>query len=250
MVLTNSGYDQVELFDYLEGLQLHYVVATPMIPILQSEIYGLEEWLGLGHGVAGGEFKFKFKHRRKYWTKERRYIVIRKYLSKLGSDTVGKTLSLFPEEDAKVLNYNYGLYITSSDKSGEVLWRQYRLSANDENIIKENKEDFALEGFALNGFYPTEASMLVRIMFYNIIILFRQQMLPEPESHQRLDTLRKKYLITLALLGRDGKSSVLRMGIRKPNLRHKFLHILDRISLYFANCNAFEQPRGSPIQNI
>ena len=248
MVLADSGYYQVEFFDYLESLELDYVIATPMIPILQNEIYGLEEWLDLGHGVAVGEFKFK--HRRKSWKKERRYIVIRKDLSKLGLDTVGKTLSLFPEEDAKVLNYKYGLYITSSDKSGEVLWRQYRLRANDENIIKENKEDFALEGFALNGFYPTEAAMLVRIMFYNIINLFRQEMLPEPESHQRLDTLRKKYFITPALLGRDGKSPVLRIGIRKSNLRHKFLYILNRISLYFANCNAFELPQGPPISNI
>jgi hypothetical protein len=176
--------------------------------------------------------------------------VIRKDLSKLGSDTVGKTLSFFPEVDAKVLNYKYGLYITSSDKSGEALWRKYRLRANDENIIKENKEDFALEGFALNGFYPTEAAMLVRIMFYNIINLLRQEMLPEPESHQRLDSLRKKYFITPALLGRDGKNPVLRIGIRKQNLRHKFLYILNRISLYFSNCNAFELPQGPPISNL
>ncbi len=246
MVLADSGYYQVEFFDYLESLQLDCVVATPMILILQSEIYGLEEWLDLGHGVAVGEFKFK--HRRKSWTKERRYIVIRKDLSKLGSDTGGKTLSLFPEEDAKVLNCKYGRYITSSDKSGEVLWRKYPLRANDENIIKENKEDFALEGFALNGFYPTEASMLVRIMFFNIINLFRQEMLPEPESHQWLDIRRKKYFITPALLGRDGKSPVLRLGIRKPNLRHKFLHILNRISLYFATAMHSNSPKGLPSQ--
>ena len=248
MILADSGYYQAEFFDYLESIELPYVVATPMIHILQNEIYSLEKWVDQGFGVAVGEFKFK--HRRKSWTKERRYIVIRKDLSQLGSETVGKMLSLFPEEDAKVSNYKYGLYITSSDQSGEDLWRQYRLRANDENIIKENKEDFALEGFALNGFYPTEAAMLIRIMFYNIINLFRREMLPEPESHQRLDSLRKKYFITPAILGRDGKSPVLRIGIRKPNLRHKFLYILNRISVYFANCNAFELPQGPPISKI
>lgn len=103
-------------------------------------------------------------------------------------------LSLFPEEDAKVSNYKYGLYITSTDKSGEDLCRQYHPRANNENIIKENKEDFSLEGFALNGFYTTEAAMLVPIIFYNIINLFRREMLPEPESHQRLDSLPKEIL--------------------------------------------------------
>jgi len=172
--------------------------------------------------------------------------VIRKDLSKLGPNTIGKTLSLFPEEDAKVDGYKYGLYVTSSERPGEDLWRQYRLRANDENIIKENKEDFALEGFALNGFFPTEAAMLVRIMYYNIINLFRREMLPEPESHQRLNTIRKKYFITPALLGRDGKNPVLRLGIKKQNLRQKFLYILNRISIYFANGNAFGASQSPP----
>jgi hypothetical protein len=244
MVLADSGYYQSEFFDYLEEIRLNYIVATPMIQILQNEIYNLETWKDLGDGVSVGEFKFQ--HRRKSWTKERRYIVIRKDLSKLGPNTIGKTLSLFPEEDAKVFGYKYGLYVTSSERPGEDLWRQYRLRANDENIIKENKEDFALEGFALKGFFPTEAAMLVRIMYYNIINLFRREMLPEPESHQRLDTLRKKYFITPALLGRDGKSPVLRLGIKKQNLRHKFLYILNRINIYFANCNAFGGSQSPP----
>jgi len=244
MVLADSGYYQSEFFDYLEENRLNYIVATPMIQILQNEIYNLETWKDLGDGVSVGEFKFQ--HRRKSWTKERRYIVIRKDPSKLGPNTIGKTLSLFPEEDAKVDGYKYGLYVTSSERPGEDLWRQYRLRANDENIIKENKEDFALEGFALNGFFPTEAAMLVRIMYYNIINLFRREMLPEPESHQRLNTIRKKYFITPALLGRDGKNPVLRLGIKKQNLRQKFLYILNRISIYFANGNAFGASQSPP----
>jgi hypothetical protein len=190
--------------------------------------------------------EFNFKHKTESWKKDRRYIAIRKDVSKLGPETIGKKLSLFPDEDAKIFNFRYGLYVTSSTRPGEDLWREYRLRANDENIIKENKEDFALEGFALNGFYATEAAMLVRIMFYNIINLFRREMLPPPESHQRMQTLRSKYFITPALLGRDGKSPVLRLGIRKQNVRQKFIYILNRISMYFNNCNAVDLANGPP----
>ncbi len=165
----------------------------------------------------------------------------------MGPDTIGKKLSLFPEEDAKIFNFKYGLYITSSIHPGEDLWREYRLRANDENIIKENKEDFALEGFSLDGFYATEAAMLVRIMFYNILNLFRREMLPQPESTQRMQTLRAKYFITPALLGRDGKSPVLRLGIRKQNVRQKFIYILSRISTYFNNSNAFDRANAPPV---
>ena len=245
MILADSGYYQSGFFDYIEANNTDFIVAAPMSRTLQTEIYKLDNWKDLGDGVSVAEFNFK--HQKESWKKERRYIAIRKDVSKLGPDTIGKKLSLFPEEDAKIFNFKYGLYITSSNHPGEDLWREYRLRANDENIIKENKEDFALEGFSLDGFYATEAAMLVRIMFYNILNLFRREMLPQPESTQRMQTLRAKYFITPALLGRDGKSPVLRLGIRKQNVRQKFIYILNRISTYFNNCNAFDRANAPPI---
>ena len=244
MILADSGYYQAEFFDYIETCDIDFIVAAPMFRTLQSEIYNLNEWKDLGDGVAVAEFNFK--HKKESWKKPRRYIAIRKDLAKLEKDTIGKKLSLFPEDDAKVFDYKYGLYITSSTRPGEDLWRKYRLRANDENIIKENKEDFGLEGFSLNGFYATEAAMLIRIMFYNILNLFRQEMLSEPESRQRMQTLRSKYFIIPALLGRDGKSPILRLGIRKQNVRQKFNYILNRISTYFAKRNAFERSTAPP----
>jgi hypothetical protein len=88
--------------------------------------------------------------------------------------------------------------------------------------------------------------MLIRIMFYNILNLFRQEMLSEPESRQRMQTLRSQYFIIPALLGRDGKSPILRLGIRKQNVRQKFNYILNRISTYFAKRNAFERSTAPP----
>jgi len=205
---------------------------------LQQNIYQIESWRDLGDGISIAEFMFQ--HRSEKWTAPRRYIVIRKDLNRTGKETPGKKLTIFPEDDDKIFNYKYGLYITSSVGAAEDLWRAYRLRANDENVIKENKEDFGLEGFSQNGFYATEAAMLIRIMFYNILNLFRQQMLPEPESRERMQTLRSKYFITPAVLGRDGKSPILRLGIRKQNVRQKFLYILAMITTYFDKRIAFE----------
>ena len=244
MILADSGYYQADFFDYIEEIGIDFIVAAPMIRTLQNEVYSSSNWRDLGDGVSVAEFNFK--HKKEVWKKERRYIAIRKDIAKQGSETIGKKLSLFPDDDAKIFNFRYGLYVTSSTRPGEELWREYRLRANDENIIKENKEDFGLEGFALNGFYATEAAMLIRIMFYNILNLFRRQMLPEPEAHQRMQTLRSKYFITPALLGRDGKSPVLRLGIRKQNVRQKFIYILNRISAYFNSCNAVNHENDPP----
>lgn len=247
MILADSGFYLADFLEFIEEKNIRYVISAPMMKPLQNEMYKINEWRDLGDGISVAEFDFQ--HRDKKWTKPRRYLVIRKDLSITGTDIPGRRLSLFPEDDKKVFNYKYGLFVTSSDEACEVLWRKYRLRANDENIIKENKEDFALEGFSQNGFYATEAAMLIRVMFYNILNLFRSEMLPEPESKQRLQTLRSRYFITPAVLGRDGKNPVLRIGIRKQNLRQKFLYILASISSYFDKRIAFELLPVPPDNN-
>jgi hypothetical protein len=83
--------------------------------------------------------------------------------------------------------------------------------------------------------------MLFRILFYNIFNLFRSEILTGDESKQTLSTITRKYFIVPAVLGRDGKNPVLRLGIRKQNVRQKFLLILEKINRYFnPKCIAFE----------
>ena len=81
--------------------------------------------------------------------------------------------------------------------------------------------------------------MLFRALFYNIIQSFRLQVLPEMERGQTWQTLRMKYLIIPAVLGRDGKELVLRLGVRANKLRQKILWILARIDTAITNCVAF-----------
>jgi len=244
MILADSGFYRADFLDFIDEQNMEYTISAPMSRPLQDELYKMDAWRDLGDGISVAEFQFC--HRNEKWIKNRRYLAIRKDLRIIGSETPGRQLSLFPEEDKKVFNFKYGLFVTSSAEPCEDLWRKYRLRANDENIIKENKEDFALEGFAQNGFYATEVAMLIRIMFYNILNLFRSEMLPEPESKKRLQTLRAKYFITPAVLGRDGKSPILRIGIRKQDIRQKFIYILNRITLYFNKGNAFESSSDPP----
>jgi hypothetical protein len=119
--------------------------------------------------------------------------------------------------------------VTSSPKTPEQIWRTYRLRAADENIVKESKQNFGLEGFYLEKFYGTEAAILVRVLFYNLITLFRQQVLPRRESRHTWQTLRLKYFVMAAVLGQDGASPVLRLGVSRRNLRQKILWILKRL---------------------
>ena len=106
-------------------------------------------------------------------------------------------------------------------------------------MIRESKYDFALDGFSLDSFYATEAAMLFRALFYNVIQSFRLQVLPEAEKGETWQTLRMKYLIIPAVFGRNGKDLVLRLGIRAKKVRQKILWILAQIDSAMTNCNAF-----------
>jgi hypothetical protein len=234
--MADSGFYRADFIDFADENKTEYIVSAPMIRVLQTEIYKLENWKKVDEGISVGEFNFQ--HGNDKWIKKRRYIVIKQKIKSATKTPSGKRLSLFPEEDAKVFNYRYGIYITSSTDTPENIWRLYRLRAGDENIIKENKQDFGLEGYCLKNFYATEASMLFRILFYNIFNFFRSEFLAGKEATQTLHTLRSKYFIIPAVLGSNGKSPILRLGIKKQNVRAKFIYILRQIHVYFNKCNA------------
>jgi hypothetical protein len=228
--IADTGYYNIDFIKYLESKKLKYIIGAQFHHIIQKEVAKIKSWTEVDEGIDIAEFYFEHKDNK--WDKKRRYVVVRQRIDKL-EQAKGKQLSLFAE-DNEISKYRYGCYITSMEDEAIDIWRQYRLRASDENIIKENTYDFALEGFSLNSFYATEAAMLLRILFYNIINLFRREMLSKKESGSTLSTLRKKYLIIPASLGRDGHKHLLRIGVRTKGLKEKIKWILRKIDEYFA----------------
>ena len=109
--------------------------------------------------------------------------------------------------------------------------------ANDENTIKELKEDFALGGFSMKKFYAVEAAMLLRVLVYNLFLLFRHEFLGKKERRQRLKTLRYKYFVLPAQLGRDGREAILRISVRARKVRSKLSYLFARIGQYLPSTN-------------
>jgi len=159
-VVADTGYYKIDFVKYLESMDLPYIIGVPLYQTLQSRIVLIKEWKAVSQGIAISEFNFI--HKDEKWDQDRRYIVVRQEIDKL-KEPKGKQLKLF-KEDELLSKYKYGCYITSSNDEAENIWQQYRLRADDENRIKENKMDFALEGFSLDGFYATETAMLLRIL--------------------------------------------------------------------------------------
>ena len=237
--ICDSGYYKIDLLKHLESIQIDYIVGVPFYQTLQRVFLEQKDWLEVEEGLC--VTSFEFEHKSKNWDKKRRYILIRQD-KKLKEKAKGKQLNLFKEDD-DLSKYRYTCLITSLSDSPLEVWRTYRKRANDENIIKENTYDFGLEGFSLNNFYATEAAMLIRILFYNLINFFRNEILPEKEKKSRLQTLRYKYLVIPAQMGSDGRKMVLRLGIKLKAFRERIRWILNKIETYFnerSKCIAFD----------
>lgn len=105
------------------------------------------------------------------------------------------------------------------------------------------KEDFGLIGFSMKQFYSTEAAMLVRVLIYNLFVLFRYEILGQKEKIERLKTMRYKYFVMPAQLGGDGRRLVLRISAFTDKIKAKLIYLLNRIKQYsphdYDNCNAF-----------
>jgi len=93
------------------------------------------------------------------WGNKRRYIVIRQDIMRR-TKAMGKTLPLFAHE-IDIKDYRFSVWITNSQDPAYDVWTLCKPRANDENTIRELKEDFALGGFSMKRFYAVETAMVL-----------------------------------------------------------------------------------------
>ena len=233
-VIADSGFYDEAFIKLIESKNLKYVIAGRLYSTLQQAIYAQQNWIEVTKGIWLCEFWFKHNE----WETERRYVSVRQSISKRDA-ALGKQLKLFEMETG---DYRYGVWVTNLSDSPYEVWKTIRPRSNDENIIKEAKDDFSLGGFVMKNFYATESAMAIRMLIYNIFVLFRKEILNKKEKPKRLKTLRFKYFVIPAQLGRDGHKNVLRLSIQSRKLKSKINYLLHQVKQYtmpiHTKCNA------------
>ncbi len=235
-VVADSGFYDLKFIKLIEEKSLIYIIAVRLYAPLQRKIFAQKEWKNVEDGIDVCEFMFVHKA----WDKARRYVAIRQNIQSRPK-AMGKQLKLFAEMEKE--NYRYSVWITNSTEGAKTVWDRCKPRANDENIIKELKEDFALKGFCMKKFYATEVAMLMRVLIYNLFVLFRDVVMDPLERTRRLKTLRYKYFVIPAQLGSWGRDKILRLSMNSKKLKAKMKSLYCRVAEYVAfnstNCNAF-----------
>lgn len=223
-VLADSGFYDEIFIKAIESKNLPFIITAKLYSTLQKRIYEHKSWQYIEKGLWVSEFNFQHLK----WEKSYRYVIVRQSIQ-TRKNPLGKQLRLFEIETE---SYRYGVWITNLKCEPLEVWRTIRLRSNDENTIKEFKEDLALCGFSMTSFFATEAAFVIRVLLYNLLLVFRRSFLPEKDRMIRISTLRFKYFVIPAHLGRNAEGRWLKLAVFPQKLKTKIQTILDDIQAY------------------
>jgi len=174
LVRADSGFYSNNFLQWFEDRSLNYVVAVKFYQNIKYQIGTVEKWVKINKGIDVCNLYFQPSNGEK-----RRYIIVRKKIEK------------YPNSGGKLLfdepRYRYSAYVTNIELPVDQIYNIYNTRADCENRIKELKYDFGADNFCLKEFFATEASFRFIMMAYNIMALFKHQIL---NSTMQLKTLR------------------------------------------------------------
>jgi len=229
LVRADSGFFEEAILLALEALALPYAIAARFTNPLQAAVYRLS-FRAFAPGLEAAEMLYK-AHR---WTRARRLIVIREELARRPAAR-GRELFHAP-------GYRFHAVVTTLTLPSEEVWHTYNGRADTENRLKELKHACGADGFCSQSFWATEAALRGICLLYNLLEEF-QRSLGAP-IRRTLATLRTTLFACGAILGRDGRRSILRLS-RPRTWQAAFLEKLQRLVTSHPNCNTVPEPRGN-----
>jgi hypothetical protein len=212
---ADSGFCTETIMEAMESQNAKFIVAARMMGPLVRRIFEHTNWFPIEDGYWTASFPYQAKG----WTKPRRMVIVRKD-SGNHPDTGGKLL--FPEIE-EFERYKYVAFATNVEFSDVLVWQLYNQRADCENRIRELKYDYGIEGFCMNDFFATEAAFRWTMVAYNLMSLFRLQVLNH-KHHPVLSTMRFQCIAIGSYLTKKGRKTTLRLSAKQK--RRQFLEKL------------------------
>ena len=205
LVRADSGFYSNEFLEWFEKRDINYVVAVKFYENIKYTIGNITKWVKITKGLDVASLRFKPDN-----GIERRYIIVRKLTSE------------YPKSGGKLLfdepTYRYSAYVTNIELPVDQIYNIYNTKADCENRIKELKYDFGADNFCLSDFYATEASFRFIMMAYNIMALFKHEVL---NSNMRLSTLRSYCFALGSWITEHANQKVLKISL--PQKRRSWM---------------------------
>ena len=90
--------------------------------------------------------------------------------------------------------WRYEAVVTSLDWAPEDVWRFYNRRCQAENVIKELKEGYGIDKLSTGSFGANDADLVLKVISYNLVWSFRNEVLPPEWRPLTIRTLRTHLL--------------------------------------------------------
>jgi hypothetical protein len=221
LVRADAGFCVTAFLTALEARDLPYIIVARLTsPLRKLVLHRIPEadWRPVARGIAVADWEASLPA----WRGQvRRFVCVRQTLTERPLAS-GRRLIECP-------GYTYRVFVTSVPFAAELVTRMYAGRADSENRIKELKEDLSLDTFCLQSFDATDAAFRTGCVLYNLLMGFRETVLPSCWFERRLRAVRD----LVFLVGADliPKARRLRVRFAVPaEERAEFLQRLRRLS--------------------
>lgn len=117
-------------------------------------------------------------------------------------------LALFPEYE-----YSYRIYFTNTDWDKHKVVHFYRQRGDAENVIKEEKEGFAIENILSGDFLANAALFQMQLLAYNLVQYFKYTNLKRSWWNLRIKQLRFRLINIAGVVVNHARKTILRISL-------------------------------------
>lgn len=182
VVRADAGFFVTSFLEALEAQDLPYIIVARLTPLLRKLVVhriAEADWRPVARGIAVADATAALPA---WQGRPRRFVCLRQALAER-PDARGRRLVECP-------GYTYRVFVTTVPYAAELVTRMYAGRADSENRIKELKEDLSLDTFCLQSFDATDAAFRTGCVLYNLLMGFREMVLPSCWFERRLRAIR------------------------------------------------------------
>lgn len=183
LVRADAGFFITAFLRFLEARDLPYIIVARLTPLVRKLVVQRipeADWRPVARGIAVADWETSVPA----WQGQvRRFVCLRQTLTERPTAS-GRRLIECP-------GYTYRVFVTSVPFAAELVTRMYAGRADSENRIKELKEDLSLDTFCLQSFDATDAAFRTGCVLYNLLMGFRETVLPSCWFERRLRAVRE-----------------------------------------------------------
>jgi hypothetical protein len=217
LVRADAGFFVTAFLTALEARDLPYIIVARLTPLVRKLVIHRipdADWQPVTRGIAVADMMATLPAWR---GQTRRFVCLRQTLTERPTAS-GRRLIECP-------GYTYRVFVTTVPVAAELVTRMYAGRADCENRIKELKEDLSLDTFCLPAFDATDAAFRTGCILYNLLMGFRETVLPSCWFERRLRAVRDRVFLVGADLMPDARRLRVRFAV-PPEERPEFLQRL------------------------